>query len=186
MKTVMDAVNHFGCRFPSLRYTTDNWYEDGCDLFYREQTICSAIEFNDLVSQLETNFGECDQCYSDYLAGVKVDGILESLTKPVFTKDMYDNDELPPVGSEVEFNTTFFTTVTSNKGTCEIIAYFGGKVWLNVIDIDFVINLNVIEFKPIDTRTDKEKAIDDILNGGYSAGTTRELLSIAYVKWVGE
>lgn len=74
--------------------------------------------------------------------------------QPVFTKAMQDNNELPPVGSEVEFETTFFTTVTSNKGTCEIIAYFGGKVWLNVIDIDFVINLNVIDFKPITPPVD--------------------------------
>jgi len=54
-----------------------------------------------------------------------------------------------------------------------------------MFDSEYVININVIEFKPIDTRTDKERAIDEIMLGNIGANT-RELLSIVYDKWVGE
>ena len=66
-----------------------------------------------------------------------------------YTQAMADNGELPGVGMECRFDTTFFTTTTSNRGVCEIIAYYGGKVWINIIDFDCVINLSVIEFKPL-------------------------------------
>jgi len=106
-------------------------------------------------------------------------------SQPVFTQAMADNGELPQVGIECNFETTFFTTVTSNRGVCKPIAYHADKVWLDMFDSEYVININVIEFKPIDTRTDKEKAIDEIMLGNIGANT-RELLSIVYDKWVGE
>jgi len=65
MKTVMDAVNEFKGEFPLLRYTTDGWYEDGCDLTYREMTVCSEMDFSELLIKLETNFGESES-YSNY------------------------------------------------------------------------------------------------------------------------
>jgi hypothetical protein len=128
-------------------------------------------------------------------------------SQPVFTQAMADNGELPQVGSKCDFETTFFTAATSNKGTCEILAYHGGKVWINIIDFDCVINLNVIDFKPIDTRTDKEKAIDAIdklITDAYQEATDSfvsnsrfrieaahlmdEIIdgTIAGVEWVGE
>ena len=99
--------------------------------------------------------------------------------QPVFTQAMADNGELPQVGMECQTSTGKV-----------IVKYAGKNVFVTECGDGFESTLSkkgaLHSLKPIDTRTDKEKAIDDILNGGYSAGTTRELLSIAYVKWVGE
>tara|TARA_R110000823_G_scaffold80774_2_gene183739 strand:- start:138 stop:779 length:642 start_codon:yes stop_codon:yes gene_type:complete len=104
--------------------------------------------------------GENKQDYIDEIKRVKESVKEETLE---YTQDMADNGVLPSVGMECRFDTTFFTTVTSNRGTCEIIAYYDGKVWINIIDFDCVINLNVIDFKPLTPpKTDKEKAIDDL------------------------
>ena len=62
---------------------------------------------------------------------------------------MSDNGELPLVGMECTYDTTFFTIEKSNAGDCRVIAYFEGKVWLDMYSTDFVINLNVISFKPL-------------------------------------
>ena len=106
----------------------------------------------------------------------------------VFTKEMQDAGKLPEVGMQCNFETTFFTTVTSNKGICEIIAYFEDKVWINIIDFDCVINTKVIDFSPIDKRTYKEKAIDEIMTDEFidNGLRARDLIEAAYDKWVGE
>jgi len=157
-----------------------NYYYYGNDLPFHNEFVCTKQEFNDLVSQLETNFGESG-IYRDY----KFNYHLPPQAQPVFTQAMADNGELPLVGMECNFETAFFTTATSNRGVCKPIAYHAGKVWLDMFDSEYVININVIEFKPIDTRTDKERAIDEIMLGNIGANT-RELLSIVYDKWVGE
>jgi hypothetical protein len=84
---------------------------------------------------------------------------------------MADRGEFPPVGSTAQYESTFFTMDKFNNGTCKPIAYFGGKVW---IDIDggqeSVISLAAITFKPIDTRTPKQKAVDAIVKMLHSEG----------------
>ena len=82
-------------------------------------------------------------------------------SKLIYTKEMANNGELPVVGMECNYETSFFTSKTSTSGLCTVIAFFEGKVWLDMYSTDFVINLNVIEFKPIDTRTDAEKAAEE-------------------------
>lgn len=83
-------------------------------------------------------------------------------SKPVYTQAMCDAGEFPPVGVDCQYETTFFSMDKYNNGTCRPIAYFNGKVW---IDIDggqeSVINLNSIKFKPI--KTEREKAIDEMV-----------------------
>lgn len=82
-------------------------------------------------------------------------------SKPVYTQEMANAGELPPVGSEADYESTFFTHASSNKGACKVIAYFSDKVWIDITGgADAVININVINFKPIDTRTDEEKLRD--------------------------
>jgi len=196
MKTVMDAVNEFGCRFPSLRYTTDGWYEDGCDLFYREQTICSAIQFNDLVSQLEHNFNTINYSYADYkksfseLSDMGVIGSKAKEDHPVFTQAMADNGELPVVGSyfiDIEYNTDKPVLAIAHDLPMKRVVY---KSCDN--DPEYF-GAVAHECKPIDTRTDKEKLfdainsvpriyiddanklVDDIISG-----------KLTGVKWVGE
>ena len=90
-------------------------------------------------------------CWVKYANDIGVNESISAkpVTSPIYTQDMADNGELPSIGMEVEFRTTFFTTQTSNSGTCEIIAYFGDKVWINIIDFDCVINIKVIDFNPI-------------------------------------
>lgn len=79
--------------------------------------------------------------------------------KPVFTQEMADRKELPPVGAHCQYETDFFSMDKFNNGACRPIAYFNGRVW---IDIDggreSVINLSSIKFKPI--KTDREKVIE--------------------------
>ena len=68
---------------------------------------------------------------------------------PTFTQEMSDNGVLPSVGMECEFITTFFSHEPSNTGTGTPIAYHGNKVWFSTGSKEFVINLNVITFKPL-------------------------------------
>tara|TARA_R110000772_G_scaffold208650_1_gene319226 strand:- start:41 stop:685 length:645 start_codon:yes stop_codon:yes gene_type:complete len=158
MNTVIDAVNEFKgkWKYPVGSVGTDaiyfrfnpkcvSYYYYGRDKPYHHEYVCSKGQFNDLVLQMETNFGKCVQSYSDYKFGYH----LPPEPTLTYTQAMADNGELPSVGMECKFDTTFFTTATSNRGTCEIIAYYGDKVWINVIDFDCVIKLSVIEFKPL-------------------------------------
>ena len=107
--------------------------------------------------------------------------------KPVYTQEMCDNGELPPIGSEfidVELNDVGDnTTVLAIAHDLKLkrVVYRRGR---NLDDSEYF-GAVAHECKPIDTRTDKEKAIDKIILGDTGANT-RELLSIVYDKWVGE
>ena len=70
MKTVMDAVNEFKGEWPYgepsivQQLSTGNldcWHEEDEDALNTGnfRMVCTRKEFNDLVSQLETNFGVC-------------------------------------------------------------------------------------------------------------------------------
>lgn len=89
--------------------------------------VCSVEEFNQCVVEM-TNY---------------------KISSPIYTDEMKKNKELPSVGVECNFKTTFFTLPDSNKGTCKIIAYHADKVWVDMGKSEFVINVNVIEFKPL-------------------------------------
>lgn len=126
----------------------------------------------------------------------QLSGLVELNKKPVYTQEMADAGELPKAGMECAFVSTFFTNKTSNKGVCKIIAYYKDKVWCANREFECVINLSAITFKPIDKRTDKEKAADDILKSITSLPTwsdkSKSIVSaiksgkIHGVKWVGE
>tara|TARA_R110000782_G_scaffold256461_1_gene345477 strand:+ start:50 stop:853 length:804 start_codon:yes stop_codon:yes gene_type:complete len=126
-----------------------DWSETECE-FALVNNNSVMVEF----FEREPETSNCEECWmvststSLYLknAWVLIEKPQPTLT---YTQAMADNGELPSVGMECRFDTTFFTTVTSNRGTCEIIAYYDGKVWINIIDFDCVINLNVIDFKPL-------------------------------------
>ncbi len=68
--------------------------------------------------------------------------------KSAYTQEMHEAGELPSVGMECEFETTFFTLKGLNTGTCVVIAYHADRVWLDMGKNESVINLNVIAFKP--------------------------------------
>lgn len=71
---------------------------------------------------------------------------------PVYTQEMADNGELPSVGMAVGF-----------KGSidCCVIAIHNNQLWIDKGEIGTQI-INIDQVQPIDQRTDKEKAIDDI------------------------
>ena len=213
MKTVIDSVNEFKGGWPLLRYTTDNWYEDGCNLFHNEETICSEDEFIATAAECETNFGECKQSYSDYEFDYRLHlalkrnkptkelDVMEGINKgdlirikgkiyklrdhfattssrhqelidsgfleqepqptPIFTQEMVDNGVLPSVGMECLINfpdidnawykyTIDFMGKHTFIASCEDVSERFGHV-------------DDVYFKPLDTRTDKEKAIDEYI-----------------------
>jgi hypothetical protein len=90
-----------------------------------------------------------------------------SKVKPVFTQAMADAKELPPVGSDFshcgELVLCISTTThdggvvtfkrTSNNEKPEIACCWNNKSWV----------------QPIDTRTDKEKAVDEMRRSAYKA-----------------
>ncbi|QDP52076.1 MAG: hypothetical protein Unbinned706contig1000_20 [Prokaryotic dsDNA virus sp.] len=124
------------------------------------KVICTVEEFKSLVNLLASNMGNGNMYeLSNYRDEISLGNVPVASKEnqppeqaaPVYTQEMCDAGELPSVGMECSFDTTFFTKVTSNKGTCEILAYHAGKVWINIIDLDCVINLDVIEFKPLPT-----------------------------------
>ena len=149
--------------------------------------VCNESQFNDLVSQLETNFGEsCTySSYKDiYFSSKPTFNIIEP-DKPVFTQAMADNGELPPVGSKaiceycdgVELLIVAHDLLHEDGAfalVCDDSGYWGAEAR---------------RWKPIDQRTDKEKAIDGVrLSCDFNKLNTTEiaLLSMAYDEWVGE
>lgn len=128
--------------------------------------------------------------------------------QPVFTKAMQDNNELPPVGSECLLRIAEFAQIPSehksyNGDHCVIVAHVDTLAVAIVrdenSDVCFTITANHGWFKPIDTRTDKEKAIDAAIGNlmFYGDQTQTEqkanetLIAIMEgkihgVKWVGE
>ena len=98
--------------------------------------------------------------------------ILPTLT---YTQAMYDS------GVEVEAGMRFATEAG------EYIAEYTNKKSVVFTDEDgFLITVTRRRAKPIDIRTDKEKAIDDISNEFLKGGNTfRSVLEAAYDKWVG-
>ena len=147
MKTIIDAVNEFkgniknapSCNRPKVyiyeSVVNNSLWRKGYlvadDDNYSDEEfriLCHVTEFNKCVIECETNFGQCDQSYSDYIldfnSGDKVScyvchisafpsqqycgscghELLSELIplqdKPTFTQEMTDNGELPSVGME--------------------------------------------------------------------------------------
>jgi hypothetical protein len=106
--------------------------------------------------------------------------------KPIYTKEMQERGEFPAVGMEVEVYTDQHKNQTMRGEAVHIGQSFGRQRfvvqcenWIGIFCIDRI--------KPIDTRTAKEKAINEVIEkvGSYS-GTSKKSLSIAYDKWVGD
>ncbi len=79
--------------------------------------------------------------------------------KPVYTKEMADNGELPPVGSEY---------LDEDNQLCKCLVNYGDLtigIMLDHVPVNEYAALSQStrgNTKPIDTRTSKEKAIDDL------------------------
>ena len=105
----------------------------------------------------------------------------------LFTQEMSDNGELPSVGMEC----LIMYTSSNYKGT---ITYMGDGVGVyrsKDNNKEYTFALVSVKFRALDTRTDKEKAIDDIMKNNPAfiradESDIRTVLNAAYDKWVGK
>ena len=194
MKTVMDAVKYY--RGNDLDYRIDAIHFNGA-FFPGANTpamhdfVCDTTQFNDLVSQLETNFGLVTtghlRLWQRELKSQEARDINErfkELEQPVFTQAMADKNELPPIDSEY---------LDEDNQLCKALFHFSSFVIGQMLDNPPIQQYPVFStarndrVSVIDTRTDKEKAIDEITKE--FIGYTSEVISafeFAYNKWVGE
>ena len=164
MKTVIDSVNEFKGGWPLLRYTTDNWYEDGCNLFHNEETICSEDEFIATAAECETNFGECKQSYSDYEFDYRLHLALKR-NKPTKELDMDIDWSKAPEGATHyilgvhKFANSDFVIEESDRytGTSAGISYWP-KADL-VVQSDFKVIERPIQPTPIFTQEMADNAV---------------------------
>lgn len=96
-------------------------------------------------------------------------GVKHSDDKPVFTQGMADAGELPPVGSEVLIKYHGDTEPEFCSATVEFVTYSNlgvvGVVNINGVNLTFdttPMSNNMAEINPLDTRTPKQKAVDDM------------------------
>jgi len=189
MKTVIDAVNFY----------QGEWrYHDATSAFYRgaywycgstkdlpAEHVCTREEFNQCVEELSTNFGE-SQCYAEYKHYFPLPA------KQVYTQAMADNGELPSVGMECMYK----DACTGNYIEVEVLFINEWSIVLKQTgegygkDVSVAKHVNDVKLKPIDTRTDKEKAIEEyIVTLPPITVNEAELIKKAFdagVKWVGE
>ncbi|AHK11162.1 hypothetical protein S14_50 [Shewanella sp. phage 1/4] len=90
--------------------------------------------------------------------------------KPVFTQGMADAGELPPVGSEVLIKYHGDTEPEFCSATVEFVTYSNlgvvGVVNINGVNLTFdttPMSNNMAEINPLDTRTPKQKAVDNAM-----------------------
>jgi len=107
-------------------------------------------------------------------ANAKVKTHIESL-RPIFTQAMADAGELPPVGSLVDVVGKNGVELAYGEGEkkCEVLAHIENTA---VIRMSFGLGCfssNVI--KASDTRTDREKAIDEMLKDSRCSGIVIEI-----------
>lgn len=149
MKTVIDAVNNFKGIFPySDAFYIIHWYNphDGGLFEFSNMIVgnkpnsnwypvCTKELFNQCVEDCSNNFGK--------------------EVKPTYTQAMANHNILPLVGMKCCYSS--LAEVVWN--ICTVIAYYDGYVWTSDNGIRMLSNT---KFKPIDTRTDTDKAYDDM------------------------
>ena len=94
-------------------------------------------------------------------------------SKPVYTQEMHDNGELPPVGSECLVKKYFEDDAQFQL--CFIVGFDKNPEWLVFSGMGSNLNSHhigdgVYRFKPIDTRTDDEKLRDALVKQLTSKG----------------
>ena len=115
----------------------------------------------------------------------ELDVMEDKQSQPVFTQSMSGNGELPPIGSKFNHQGRIVKTLSTSSEEGGVVTFLDGT------DIGCCWN-NSSWVIPIDTRTNKEKAID-YMKYAYEKGNSMEdVLSeitkgyVVDVKWVGE
>ncbi len=101
------------------------------------------------------------------IASYLLDGGETKETKPIFTQAMADAGELPPVGSTFMFSSLTNPSFNDFR-LCEALFNDDDVLFYRVIDCRFdgghgFSSIYCGHFKPIDTRTSKQKAIDEMV-----------------------
>lgn len=99
----------------------------------------------------------------DYAKIQKLNSINKEAIKPVYTQEMADNGELPPVGSECM---ALFDSDLDEWVKAEVLGHRCNDAGISIASCmlpekSFILGW-FVDFKPIDTRTDGEKLIDEI------------------------
>ena len=171
MKTVIDAVNRFKGVFPVGGYSTLIVAKFDFDDYKAGDFKISSLNASNRYWKVICTEEEFNQCVKE-LSEAKL------MSKPVYTQEMKDRGELPSVGMEcISYGNRVVILLDADKQ--------GDFVTMNA---NGIYEFNAIEdINPIDTRTDKEKAIDNLIEVfGSSSSRSWEMLSLAYDKWVGE
>ena len=158
MKTVKDAVELYKGHFPDGQCGCYDGWElvlgvTGECLVFNCFAVCTKKEFE------------------DYAKMQKLNSINKEAVKPVYTQEMAGNGELPPVGCEC-LHTGFINDFENKEGFRDgdpliIISHYDDGVIFRRKEHDshgLVVShtCNDKHFKPIGTRTDEEKLIDDV------------------------
>ena len=141
------------------------WPSDSIQIIEIDGVEFSEKEFNAQVKECANNFG------------------LPSVTaKPVYTQERFDNGQLPSVGMKCFYDFMDCTGWIS----CIFCGECDGVVWLLCGGKNEHLRRADVKFRPIDIRTPKEKAIDDLIKDDFPCGVLidRKLLGVAYDKWV--
>jgi len=103
-------------------------------------------------------FGLADISAEDGVSPLKFGAIPD--VKPVYTKAMSDAGDRPLVGMECHVK------FLNSNYDCKILGYDGDEVWFKGVHlmVHKTISIHGCVFSTIDTRTDEEKLIDDIVS----------------------
>ena len=184
MKTITDAVNELkgelrgGVSYVICYNERDiaYWYDDTPITMLGRcwRIVCTNAEFN-------THVKELTGC------PIKLKQWQDSkMNKPVYTKAMQDAGELPRIGELVQIGKKDGSYTDFFNGKLVHVKY--KKLWISDDKHgDRIVNFGDVIFQPIDTRTDKEKAIDELIKESKvkcNEHSKRRCFSDAYDKWV--
>ena len=166
-------------------FSEKHWATPAADM------VASFINLNELKG--EVNFDQVKTPSDSVIPRITVedDRSCDAATddKPVFTQAMADAGELPPIGCVVEM----FDSPSSSYVECEIICHHKKALFIDVVGWDSAFSVSDDSlFRPIDTRSDKQKAADDYwdsMNHDSKVETFEDRVKLAFkagIAWVGE
>jgi hypothetical protein len=109
-------------------------------------------------------------------------------SQPVFTQAMADNGELPQVGMECMVVDSSLMNHDYEKCVILFVGIYK-VVYTSESCVERFSNLDEVIFKPIDTRTDKEKAADEFIKDMTDSDFIKEQFKktfLAGAEWAGE
>ena len=98
--------------------------------------------------------------YKDYAKMMELNKLNKEAVKPVYTQEMSDNYEVPPIGSCIDI---FRNSNGANVARSVLVKYSSEEHCIALVDGDELsLPPSYYHYKPAGTRTDGEKLIDDV------------------------